>query len=413
MYTEKLINNIAEKTGIDISKFDMNELVMGMDVELEHGSSNEKTDVTDDDPIKTFKIVMAHMHEMPDYYTKLKKMEKKENISEYARRMRELAGLSEGSQNKSLKTIQEGKSSFEGGVTFMAKDFMKSNDVVEENFASPEYYEDRKSEALNYLNGLSGWVTVLYEPELGDITIYKDTSGLDTERDDIGPEEREGYMELSVDEVLEIINSDRVRVYTKENLDWRNKESQQVSEGAAWGESQFEGEFPKDDGARPDDDKFAALRLKFPDASEEELSNVYSAMQMKESKENKEEFETHKFEQKTIEEGGEDSVLYNLNENTVIVLDFLNEDEDMSAIVNNDTIANEEKMTKEMINKALMDLGISPNAPMAKQNTMYSEGFSAVEFMIQMGDMMRAEQEAEATAGKIADWMDKFGYDFN
>jgi hypothetical protein len=230
----------------------------------------------------------------------------------------------------------------------MAKDFMKSNDVVEENFASPEYYEDRKSEALNYLNGLSGWVTVLYEPELGDITIYKDTSGLDTERDDIGPEEREGYMELSVDEVIEIINSDRVRVYTKENLDWRNKESQQVSEGAAWGESQFEGEFPKDDGARPDDDKFAALRLKFPDASEEELSNVYSAMQMKESKENKEEFETHKFEQKTIEEGGEDSVLYNLNENTVIVLDFLNEDEDMSAIVNNDTIANEEKMTKEI-----------------------------------------------------------------
>ena len=39
-------------------------------------------------------------------------------------------------------------------------------------------------------------------------------------------------------------------------------------------------------------------------------------------------FETHKFEQKTIEEGGEDGELYSLNENTIIVLDFLDEDEE-------------------------------------------------------------------------------------
>jgi len=128
MYTENLIKKIAKKEEIDISKFDMNELVMGMDVELEHGSVNPETDVTGDDPVHTFKIVIAHMNESPKYYTKLKEMEGKENISEYAKRMRELAGFSEGNKSKSLKTVQTGESSFEDASTFMATDmFPKSS----------------------------------------------------------------------------------------------------------------------------------------------------------------------------------------------------------------------------------------------------------------------------------------------
>jgi len=198
MYTEDLIKRIAKKSNIDISEFDIKELIMGMAVELEHGSVNDKTDVTGDDPEATFKIVMAHMHEMPDYYTKLKAMEgKKENISEYARRMRELAGLSEGNQNKSLKTINEGDSSFENGVTFYAKD-------------------------------MTGIVN-----------------------------------EEEVTKAAEIV---------KES----NKEVSEVVEESV----------------------------------------------------DKDEFETHKFEQRKIEEGENDQELYNLNENTIIVLDFLDEEED-------------------------------------------------------------------------------------
>lgn len=144
MYTEDLIKRIAKKSNIDISEFDIKELIIGMDVELEHGSVNDKTDVTGDDPELTFKIVMAHMHEMPDYYTKLKAMEdKKENISEYARRMRELAGLADGNQHKTLKTIQTGESSFEGGATFYAKDMTKvineSNDKSEDDFETHKF----------------------------------------------------------------------------------------------------------------------------------------------------------------------------------------------------------------------------------------------------------------------------------
>ncbi len=53
----------------------MDELVKGMFAELEHGSHNQNTNVTDDDPIQTFKIALAHLDELPDYYTRLEKLE--------------------------------------------------------------------------------------------------------------------------------------------------------------------------------------------------------------------------------------------------------------------------------------------------------------------------------------------------
>ncbi len=93
MYTEELIKRIAKKNNIDISKFDIKELVMGMEVELEHGSLNSKTDITGDDPEATFKIVMAHMNESPNYYSKLKKVE---SLTNEAKRFMALAGIKEG-----------------------------------------------------------------------------------------------------------------------------------------------------------------------------------------------------------------------------------------------------------------------------------------------------------------------------
>jgi len=49
---------------------------MGMDVELEHGTVDSNTNVTNDDPLITGKIALAHLNELPDYYTRLDKMEK-------------------------------------------------------------------------------------------------------------------------------------------------------------------------------------------------------------------------------------------------------------------------------------------------------------------------------------------------
>ena len=48
---------------------------MGMDVELEHGKVGPRTNVTNDDPVLTGKIAWAHLNEIPDYYTRLYKME--------------------------------------------------------------------------------------------------------------------------------------------------------------------------------------------------------------------------------------------------------------------------------------------------------------------------------------------------
>jgi hypothetical protein len=48
---------------------------MGMNVELEHGSQDPITNVTNDDPLTTGKIALAHLNEFPDYYTRLAKME--------------------------------------------------------------------------------------------------------------------------------------------------------------------------------------------------------------------------------------------------------------------------------------------------------------------------------------------------
>ena len=67
---------IGEQLGIDWSKFDVEEYRMGLDVELEHGLVDPHTNVTNDDPIMTGKIALAHLNEFPDYYTRLDKMEK-------------------------------------------------------------------------------------------------------------------------------------------------------------------------------------------------------------------------------------------------------------------------------------------------------------------------------------------------
>ena len=66
---------IGKVIGIDWKKFDVEQFRMGLDVELEHGLVDPRTNVTNDDEIMTGKIALAHLNEFPDYYTRLEKME--------------------------------------------------------------------------------------------------------------------------------------------------------------------------------------------------------------------------------------------------------------------------------------------------------------------------------------------------
>ena len=67
---------IGDSLGIDWNKFDIDQFCMGLEVELEHGTIHSETNVSDDDPLITGKIALAHLREFPDYYTRLQKMEK-------------------------------------------------------------------------------------------------------------------------------------------------------------------------------------------------------------------------------------------------------------------------------------------------------------------------------------------------
>ncbi|MEZ4709771.1 MAG: DUF5661 family protein [Caldilineaceae bacterium] len=66
---------IGGKLSIKFHRFDVEQFRTGMDVELEHGKHDARTDVTGDDPLMTGKIALAHLNEFPDYYTRLEKME--------------------------------------------------------------------------------------------------------------------------------------------------------------------------------------------------------------------------------------------------------------------------------------------------------------------------------------------------
>jgi hypothetical protein len=64
------------------ASYNPEQLAMGKKVELEHGTKNPSTNITDDDPKMTEQIAKAHLNEDPKYYTKLKEMEKKGNGDE-------------------------------------------------------------------------------------------------------------------------------------------------------------------------------------------------------------------------------------------------------------------------------------------------------------------------------------------
>ena len=76
-FTAEEARRIGEAIGIDWSgsPFDVEQFRMGLEVELEHGRRDPRTDVTHDDPIVTGKIALAHLNEFSDYYTRLDKME--------------------------------------------------------------------------------------------------------------------------------------------------------------------------------------------------------------------------------------------------------------------------------------------------------------------------------------------------
>jgi hypothetical protein len=76
-FTSEEARSIGERIGIDWSTgdVDLDQFRKGLSVELEHGTADPQTDVTHDDELVTGKIALAHLREIPDYYTRLQAME--------------------------------------------------------------------------------------------------------------------------------------------------------------------------------------------------------------------------------------------------------------------------------------------------------------------------------------------------
>jgi Protein of unknown function (DUF5661) len=79
-FTAEEARRVGERIGINWSEVDLDQFRMGLEVELEHGVRNVVTNVTNDDLVLTGKIALAHLMELPDYYTRLMRMEEEARV---------------------------------------------------------------------------------------------------------------------------------------------------------------------------------------------------------------------------------------------------------------------------------------------------------------------------------------------
>jgi hypothetical protein len=77
-FTSREAKSIGQQIGVDFNKFDLEQFRMGLSVELEHGLQDPETNVTNDDLPITGKIAWVHLKELPDYYSRLIRMEDKQ-----------------------------------------------------------------------------------------------------------------------------------------------------------------------------------------------------------------------------------------------------------------------------------------------------------------------------------------------
>ena len=74
-YSEEDARTIGYSIGIDWKNVDLEQFRLGLQVEMEHGSHDPETNVIGDDVHLAGKITWAHLKEIPDYYSRLLKME--------------------------------------------------------------------------------------------------------------------------------------------------------------------------------------------------------------------------------------------------------------------------------------------------------------------------------------------------
>lgn len=68
MYNLQEAYYIASVLGVTFDKFSPEEFLTGINLELEHGTINPQTNITNNNLLTTAKIALAHLNEFPNYY---------------------------------------------------------------------------------------------------------------------------------------------------------------------------------------------------------------------------------------------------------------------------------------------------------------------------------------------------------
>lgn len=70
MYSKQDVLDASKILDVNFDKFTIEDLITGVSIELEHGTIDSKTNVTNNDLILTMKIALAHLNEFSNYYNK-------------------------------------------------------------------------------------------------------------------------------------------------------------------------------------------------------------------------------------------------------------------------------------------------------------------------------------------------------
>lgn len=69
-FTSEEARQIGDRLSVDWEKYNLEQFRIGLFVELEQGMDDPTSDLTEAEMQKTSKIVLAHLDEVPEYYTK-------------------------------------------------------------------------------------------------------------------------------------------------------------------------------------------------------------------------------------------------------------------------------------------------------------------------------------------------------
>lgn len=134
-FTKDQAESALKKLGIDLSKekWGISDFLDGLNVELEHGTVDSATNITDDDLIMTAKIALAHLNEHWGYYPALKKMEddltkqeKKAFDEQFAEYLEKIAASLDAERKKQYWQLLK---RLHGGTDLTMNSILKNRDI--------------------------------------------------------------------------------------------------------------------------------------------------------------------------------------------------------------------------------------------------------------------------------------------